>query len=227
MTKRNHFRCTFCSATFVTEDRYIKHNCKHMKRAEEMKSPIGQAAWAFYQSWMKAYHRMVPSIDSFTKSKFYQSFIRFATHVKKLNIPDPEAFIALMKEKDISPTIWTNDQVYAIYLEFLDRRASPTSQAKITINTLFKIADACECEVSEVFDMLTGNEIIILLRERRLSPWILLVSKKFKQMLIKNVTDEQRIIMESIIRPNYWIQKFKKCPEDVETMRKYVEELDI
>ena len=73
MTKRNHFRCSFCNATFVTEDRYIKHNCKHMKRAEEMKSPIGQAAWAFYQAWMKAYHRMVPNIDSFTKSKFYQS----------------------------------------------------------------------------------------------------------------------------------------------------------
>ena len=225
--KRNHFKCTYCGSTFVTEDRYLKHHCKQMKRAEEMKSPIGQGAWAFYQAWMKAYKRMVPHIDSFTKSKYYQSFIRFAEHVKKLNIPDPEAFIALMKDKDISPTIWTNDQVYAMYLEYLDRRASPTSQAQITIDTLFKIADAADCETSEVFDILTGNEIIVLLRERRLSPWILLFSKKFKNMLIHNVTDEQRIIMESIIRPRYWTAKFKKRPEDVATMRKYVEELDI
>ena len=224
---KEHFRCTYCSATFVMEDRYLRHYCKQMQRVDEMKTPLGQAAWSFYEAWMKAYRRMVPSSESFLKSKYYQSFVRFATHVKKLQLPDPKAFIQLVKEKDISPTIWTNDQVYAIYLEFLDRKASPVSQAQITINTLFKIADAAECEVGEVFDILEPNEMITLLRERRVSPWILLFSKKFKEMLINRVSDEQRIIMESIIRPQYWTIKFSKYPKDVDTMRKYVEELDI
>jgi hypothetical protein len=75
--------------------------------------------------------------------------------------------------------------------------------------------------------MLEPNEVIVLLRERQLSPWILLFSKKFKEMLVNRVSDEQRIIMESIIRPQYWTTKFKKLPNDVATMRKYVEELDI
>jgi hypothetical protein len=136
---KDRFQCKFCNGTFVTEDRYLKHYCKHMQRADEIQTPIGQGAWAFYQAWMKAYRRMVPHIDTFTKSKYYQSFIRFATNVKRLNIPDPESFIALMKEKDISPTIWGNDQVYALYIEYLDRRATPVSQAKVTINTLFNI----------------------------------------------------------------------------------------
>ena len=170
---------------------------------------------------------MVPSAQSFLKSKYYQSFFRFAQRVKKLNIPDVNAFIMLMKEKDISPTIWTNDQVYAIYLEYLDRRASPISQAKITIDTLFKISEAAECDVSEIFDILEPNEVITLLRERRFSPWILLFSHKFKHLLIHKASDEQRIIMESIIRPQYWAGKFKKNPNDVELMKKYVDELDI
>jgi len=143
---KERFSCNYCTATFVTEDRYVKHYCKQMQRIDELQTPTGQAAWAFYQRWMKAYRRMVPHIDSFSKSKYYQSFVRFAESVKRLNIPDPEAFINLMKEKDISPTIWTNDQVYALYLEFLDRRATPISQAKITINTIFNIADAADCE---------------------------------------------------------------------------------
>jgi len=224
---KDHYDCKFCGAKFVTEIRYVNHKCKQMKRDEEFRLPIGQAAWGFYEKWMKAYRRMVPGPDSFLKSKYYQSFIRFATHVKKLNLPDPDAFITLMKEKDISPTIWTNDQVYAIYLEFLDRRATPLSQARITINTLFNIADAAECEVSEIFDIIQPNELIVLLRERRLSPWLLLFSKKFKTLLIHKASDEQRIIMESIIRPRYWTEKFKKCPNDVAMMRKYAEELDI
>ena len=227
MTIQQHFSCKYCNAKFVTEERYLRHRCKQMERDEEMKTPIGQAAWAFYQAWMKAYRRMVPGIDSFTKSKYYRSFVRFAEQVKRLNIPDPESFIALMKDKDINPTIWTNDQVYAMYLEYLDRRATPLSQAKITINTLFDVAEAAECEVNEVFNVLQPNEVIMLLRERQLSPWILLFSAKFKDMLINRVSDEQRIIMESIIRPQYWGMKFKKCPNDVETMRKYVKELGI
>jgi len=225
--KKEHFECSYCSAKFVTEDRYLKHHCKQMQRNEEFRTPIGQAAWLFYQKWMKAYKRMVPNSQSFLKSKYYQSFNRFAQRVKKLNFPDVDAFVALMKEKDISPTLWTNDQVYAIYLEYLDRRASPLSQAKVTIDTLFKIADAAECEVNEIFDILQPNEVITLLRERRLSPWILLFSPKFKELLIHQTSDEQRIIMESIIRPHYWVDKFGKQPNDVEMMKKYVEELDI
>jgi hypothetical protein len=198
-----------------------------MQRDEEFRTPIGQASWLFYQKWMKAYKRMVPNPQSFLKSKYYQSFNRFAKRAKKLNFPDTDAFIALMKEKDISPTLWTNDQVYAIYLEYLDRRASPLNQAKITIDTLFKISEAAECEVGEVFEILQPNEVITLLRERRISPWILLFSLKFKELLIHTASDEQRIIMESIIRPHYWVDKFKKHPNDVEMMKKYVGELGI
>lgn len=225
--KQDHFRCKFCEATFTTESRYLKHYCKQMKRDEELKTPLGQAAWHYYQDWMKAYRRMAPSIESFAKSKYYRSFYRFAEHVKKLNIPDIQAFINLMKEKDISPTIWTNDQVYALYLEYLDRRASPIRQAKITIDTLFKIADAADCDVGDVFEVLYPNEVITLLRQRQLSPWILLFSAKFKDFLVNKTTNEQQIVMESIIRPQYWSQKFQKSHDYIETMKTYVKELNL
>ena len=225
--KERHFECKFCKNKFVHEERYLKHRCKHMERAEEIQTQTGQMAWLYYQKWMKAYRRMVPAIESFMVSKYYQCFIRFTKHAQKLNLPDIDTFILLMKKEDISPTIWTNDQVYSIYLEYLDRRAAPAHQAKITVNTLFKIADEKECDVSEVFEILEPNEVIDLLRERRLSPWLILFSGKFKQMLINETTTEQRIIMETIIRPKYWAEKFTKHASDVELMKKYIEELGL
>lgn len=225
--KKDRYRCKFCEATFVQEQRYIKHRCKQMLRDEEFRTLLGQAAWSHYQKWMKAYRRLVPAPSTFLSSKYYQSFIRFAKHVQALHIPDVDSFIYLMKERDISPTIWTNDQVYTIYLEYLDRRASPEEQAKITITTLFKIADAAECDVGNVFGVLEPNEVISLLQERRLSPWLLLYSSKFKDMLLNKTSPEQRIIMETIIRPQYWVKKFEKHPEGVKLMKKYVEELGI
>lgn len=198
-----------------------------MARDEEFRTPIGQAAWIYYQEWMKAYRRQVPRSQAFLHSKFYSSFVRFARFVKKVHLPEPKTFIWLMKEKDISPTIWNNDQVYAIYLEFLDRQGDPKKAAETTINTLFDIADAARCDVSEVFGVLTPSETIQLLRERRLSPWILLHSKKFLQFFVECVSSEERIIIESIIRPKYWGEKFKKRADDVALMKMYVTELNL
>lgn len=225
--KERRFECQFCGSRFVSEERFLKHKCKQMARDEEFRTPIGQAAWNYYQEWMKAYRRQVPRANAFLHSKFYSSFVRFAKFAKKVHLPEPKSFIWLMKDKDISPAIWNNDQVYALYLEFLDRQGDPKKAAETTINTLFDVAEAADCEVGDVFDAMTPSEVIQLLRERRLSPWVLLNSRKFMKFFVERVSPEERIIMESIIRPNYWGEKFKKLTSEVELMRKYVSELNI
>ncbi len=193
-----------------------------MKRDEEFRTSEGQAAWLHYQTWMKAYRRLVPNSSAFLQSKYYNSFIKFALFVKSAHIPDVETYVWLMKERDVSPTIWTNDQVYGLYLEFMDRKLAPMKHAQITVDTLLDIADDFQCEAEDVFDHLSPNEVIQLLRQRRLSPWILLHSGKFKQFFIHAVSPEERIIMESIIRPPYWAEKFKTCESDVVQMKKFV-----
>jgi hypothetical protein len=198
-----------------------------MKREEEFRSVQGQSAWIYYQEWMKANRRQVPKSTSFLHSQFFNSFMRFSAFVKRVHLPDPKTFILIMAQKQISPTMWLADEVYAQYLEHLDRRGDPNKIAEITVNTLFDIADALQCDVNEVFNHLTANEVIQLLRERRLSPWILLNSGKFKKFFINSTSPEERIIMESIIRPEYWADKFKKQPNNVEMMKMYVSELKL
>lgn len=197
-----------------------------MLREDEIQTPIGQSAWALYQDWMTAYKRVAPSTSIFLTSKYYATFIKFAKYIKELNIPDIDIFIALMKEKDISPTIWTNDEVYALYLEYLDRRISPIKQAEITINTLFKLSDEYECDVADVFNKVHPNETLQLIRSRRISPWLLMHSAAFKKLMIR-CTPEQRSLFEALIRPQYWKYKFDKNPEIGKMMKKYAEEMGI
>lgn len=223
----DNFECSYCGNTFVREKNYLDHYCEQMRRSEEIKTPIGQAAWSYYQRWLKAYKKMPPSIQTFMKSRYYKSFVRFAKHVQKMGIPDVDLFIRLMKEKDIGPQLWTNDQVYSMYIERLDRKSSPLKQAEITINTLFKIADAAQVEVSQVFDVLKPNEVIQLVRQRQLSPWLLLFSQKFRSMLANEMDHQQRIVMDSLVRPAYWSEKFDQNPDMVKNMKKYVQELGI
>ena len=198
-----------------------------MKRDEEIKTVAGMAAWSFYQKWMKINRRQPPKLPAFVHSKFYNSFIKFATYSRKVSIPDPDAYIWLMKERDIPPVLWATDEAYAEYLEFTDRRGDPKKQADITIKTMFKFADAFGCEVSELFNNFKPSEVIQLMRERRLSPWILLNSSKFMHFFANTVGSEDRIIIETIIRPKYWAEKFTKHPQDVKLMKLYVGELNL
>lgn len=221
------FECSYCNQQFVLESRFLKHYCREMQRADEFKTPIGQAAWSFYKQWMKAHKRTVHKSESFLNSKYYKAFVDFARFVKRVGLPRPETFIWLMKERKISPTLWTNDEVYSMYLEFLDRKSSPLTQASITIDTLFKIADTIDINVDQIFDILTANEILQFIRKRQMSPWFLLHSKKFREFIKNKITKEEQTIFESMVRPSYWKEKFRKYPEDVEKIRRYVKELNL
>lgn len=221
------YQCTFCGTRFVSEDRFMKHRCKEMIRDEEFRSADGQTAWMYYQKWMKAYRRLVPNSKSFLHSKFFGSFYKFAQFVKKVQIPDTDAFIKLMKDKDISPTLWTNDQVYALYLEYVDRIVPPLKHAEITINTLFDVAEEHGIDVADVFTVIKPNDLIQLLRQRKVSPWILLNSPKFRDFFVRKTTSEEKVILESIIRPSYWKKKFSTNPTSLTVMKTYVSELHL
>lgn len=200
-----------------------------MVREERLRTSIGQAAWQFYQDWFRYQRKRVPDDRAFLKSQYFESFIRFAEFVRNTSLPSPDIFVKLMIEKNYTPTMWLIDSVYAQYMEHLELRASPQVHAEITVETLMAIADAAECDVSEVFDVMTGSEVIELVRQRKLSPWVLLLSDKFKEFLINlhKKNREQYIVLESLIRYQHWMKRFEKRPDDVRYMKKIVAELGL
>lgn len=225
--KEKHYKCHFCGKRFLHEKRFIAHNCTAMRRFEKLQTPLGQAAWQYYQDWMKLQRKRVPETKAFLKSRFYESFNRFSIHVKKLNLPNPHTFMRLMVDNGFDPTMWTTDPVYAIYMEHLDMVASPHEHAQITVDTILQVADALECDTGDIFAELTANEVIELIKERKMSPWVLLHSTKFMIFYQDVATPEQRILLEALVRYDYWVTQFAKKPKDVELMKDIVKEMNL
>ena len=205
----------------------MKHKCKPMIRDENLRTPLGQAAWLFYQEWMRLQRKRVPNEKSFLKSSYYESFNRFSKNVKKLHLPSPQMFMKLMVERGFPPTMWTSNDTYAIYMEHLDLIAPPTERAKITIDTLDYLADTLGCDTGNIFAELNANEVIELIKERKLSPWILLHSNKFKLFFRDRTTPEQRVVLEAVIRYPYWSGQFQKQPKMTNFMLNVVKEMNL
>lgn len=224
---KHRLQCQFCSKSFAREDRYLAHECKLMKRDHEFKTPVGQAAWGFYQRWLKSQRKTVPSPDTFLSSKFYMSFIKFARFSQQVQLPDVDAFIQLMKDKDFSPVMWTTHEVYTRYIEHLDRTSTPLKQAKTSVDTICRYAEDHRIDTSQFFDTLNAGELIDLLSKRKLSPWLLMFSVKFKEMYISRSTSEQKIKIDTFFRNGYWKKKLEKHSQDKELLKKYVQELGL
>ena len=224
--KTKHFVCPYCNGKFVNETKYLRHTCRAMLREQELQTVPGKAAFSLYQKWMLLNKKMAPTIEQFAGSKFYSTFIKFAQFVQTHHIPDPNLYVKLMIENNYPPAMWILDDVYSLYLEYVERRTTAEQQAKITVNTLWRLAKREECDTGEIFNYLTHAEVLMLLKQRQISPWLLLCSAKFRGFLLK-ATDEQKILLEAIIKPDFWFERFQKYPEDRDKMKDYVKELDL
>lgn len=223
----HNFKCGYCEKNFTAEWMIESHKCKQMRRAELLQTVSGQAAYDAYQTWMLCQKRVVARAESFLDSRFFNSFNKFIAWANTVGLPDHKMFIKAMVEKQISPMIWTNDEVYTIFVEFFDHKISPMDHARIAVDTILDLCEEYECNNGEIFDRVDANVVITLLRQRKLSPWILLNSKKFKNFFVNRTSEHQKIILQTLIRPEHWKEIFEKKPDIVIAVKSIIGEMGL
>lgn len=219
------FRCEFCGQTYQRENAFLKHTCEAMERAAIFETPIGQSAFLLYQRWWSLRRRIPPNATKFKESSQFRAMVKFAKFVKqtKLNV---DVYLEMVVSLQLSPEHWQRDDVYVRYLEYIDKTMSGTDQIKMCVDFLMRMADAIDCDTSEVFSYILPTEMMQFVRDRKLSPWILLHSKTFKEWLIAQDQDVQ-LRLQDLIRPMYWVMRFQKEPDTVSAAKRVAKALGI
>ena len=209
-----NYECGYCHRFFTRESAFMKHECTQMRRSTEIQTPLGQAAYSLYGKWMRSHNRVVPTIQTFATSKYYNTFIKIANFIKRVNLVDVDTFVRLMKDKQIQPCLWTDDRTYVLFVEYMDRHVDPMTRVEIMLTEMQDLAEEFNCDISTVFDHMTPNDCIELLRSRAFTPWVLPHMKQFKRMF-KKADPEHRQMLETFIRPAYWQLQYSRHPEIV------------
>jgi hypothetical protein len=182
--KKPLWHCEFCTRDFVQEKSFMSHRCKDRERIEELRSPIGQGAYAAYSEWMKIKKRSVPSIEVFSTSTLYSTFIKFAEHVQKTSIPNVKQFIKLMVQHgDVTPGLWCRDNVYAMYLEWYDQGFPPEIQVLESLQFTKELSLDFNVNISDIFKSVPVDTLVLYIKRRKLSTWFLASSKVFRSHL--------------------------------------------
>lgn len=204
----------------------MKHECSQMIRAKEIQTVDGQRAYSLYKLWLEKQKRKAPPIETFCSSSYYTSFLKFAAWTRETGIPSPDKYVEMMVKEKISPALWRRSEAYQIYLEYNDKLSSPIDQATITIETILTIAEGLECHPGQIFERFKVGEILELVQQRRLSPWLLFCSKSFKGWVSTLDQHDRQLLMKGI-GVDYWAMKLERAPEDVKNLRELAESLGI
>ena len=214
----SEFVCKYCEREFKRESAFIKHKCKERERAELMDSYDGKRAYLYYELWMKSYNRKVPSIDIFTTSQFFTAFVKFSKYVERVALYSPEQFIKLMREMDISPTLWEDAELYNVYQSWLDMRHNPMELINTSVETLFDLTEIFKCQsIKDAIYKLHPRELIQLIRTRKISLYLILCSSVFKDV-ISSMDIHDRKEITGMMNVDYISRKFdsdKKLHSDV------------
>lgn len=201
--------CSFCHKTFSYEKSFMTHVCKEKTRFEEVRTPIGQAAFACYNQWMKLTKKGIQKIETFTSSSKYVTFIKFANYCKRLNINSEEFISFIIKHHpDISPALWCNEDVFSLYSIYLDRKCPPYEQVDKSLSFIIKQSEIKEIKVQDFFNSISFNELINFIKQKKISPWYIYTSKLGVSKLLSFSEDELQIF-ESAIKAHIWKDIFE------------------
>lgn len=221
------FECQFCGAQFLSQENLDDHRCREMERFDELETTAGMQAFRCYQIWFKARGFRPPQKRAFVSSPLYNSFFRYIKYKRKMGIPDDKIYIGIMAEENILPQNWYNDDIYRYAMKKFDSEFDPKTHARITLVTLDRLAKKFDCEISQVFDHLRPSDTIKLIQSRNLSPWVLLLSPRFKKYLHEETTKEERMMISSAMNIKHWKMMFELKKNKVPETKDYIKQLNL
>lgn len=225
---KKRFKCSYCDQRYVRESAFLAHRCKRMIREEEARTIEGKMAWHCYCLWLQKAKRFTPTFDTFMESAQYTQFMKFAIFARAVQVADVQAYISIMiSENSIPPLMWTTPDAHSLYLCKLDRVVSPMHMVGISVDTLLELSETYNVGVSGIFDVVSPNEIIRLIQRRKLSQWLVLKSPKFIRFYMGNTSNEERVILDTLINVDFWYGKFSKHPDEIKLIKDIVIELNI
>lgn len=223
----NSLTCEFCDKIFVREKNYLKHKCEKMRRYDLFNTVDGQLAFLAFNNWRKFKKYPPVPVEVFANSRYFNAFNRFAEYSRQQSIPDKIGYIKLMADKDIPPFYWTDYDVYDVFVKTFDESYPVDKKIEISIETLREISERYECALSDVFNNIPPIDLLKLITSRRISPWLLLPSKKFKTFLLCNTTGEERMLFNTFIDISKWKKDFEKNPDLVTMIKQLNDKLGI
>jgi hypothetical protein len=223
------YSCGHCGKVFMQEKTLFVHVCEQKRRhiAKNEKHVV-----LAFDTFQRFYKRAQPNskqektYEDFCKSSYYNAFVKFGSFVSNVNPLYPEKFIDYVVCSGVKLDHWCRDELYIQYVVDLIKRETVETALQRSIQTMMSWADLHNAQWNHYFLYVSLSRACYDIKDGKISPWLVLNSVNGKSMLQK-FSDDQLGHIQNIIDPQFWVNKFKKLPADVQLVKDVVKESNI
>jgi hypothetical protein len=223
------YTCGYCNKGFMQEKTLFVHVCEQKRRAlakTEKHVVLGFDTFQRFYKQAQPNSKQNKNYEDFSKSPYYNSFVKFGSFVSNVNPLYPERFIDYVVSSGVKLDHWCRDELYEQYVFDLIKREPVETALERSISHMLAWANDNNAQWNHYFHYVSLSRACYDIKDGKISPWLILNSTSGKTMLQK-LNDEQLMHIQNIIDPPFWVSKFKKLPADVALVKEVVKESNI
>jgi hypothetical protein len=223
-----NYKCEYCGKFFAKEKTFMVHICEKKRRYLSRNEKHVQTGLLTFQRFFDFAQKGTSSktFDDFVNSSYYTAFVKFGSFLVNTAPIYPERFIDYIIKSGVKLDHWCRDELYEKYISELIKIEPADGAIQRTIQTMMNWGEKNSSPWEHYFKYVHLNRATHDIKEGLISPWILLNSKSGKELL-RRMTDEQLSIIESVIDPTFWSNRFKSLSADVDLVKDVIKEAGI
>lgn len=228
LTTNKPYVCQYCNHGYSRESTMQTHVCEQKRRALAQHEKHVVLGFDVYQRFFKLTQNTKhdKSYEDFSKSPYYNAFVKFGSFVNNVNPLYPDHFINYVIKSGVKLDHWCRDELYDKYVVDLIRTENVETALDRSINHMMKWADNNNSLWNHYFLYVSLSRFTFDVKDGKISPWLVLNSQTGKSLL-KELNDQQLLMISSAIDPQFWMAKFKRLPIDVDLVKQVVKESNL
>ena len=223
------YTCGHCGKGFMQEKTLSVHVCEQKRRYIARKDKhviLGFDTFQRFYKFNQPSSKQEKTYEDFSKSPYYNAFVKFGSFVSNVNPLYPERFIQWIVQSGVKLDHWCRDELYEQYVLDLIKSETVETALERSISHMMSWGEANSAQWNHYFHYVSLSRACYDIKDGKISPWIILNSASGKTMLQK-FNDEQLASIQNIIDVPFWLSKFKRLASDVDLVRQVVKESNI
>lgn len=220
--------CQYCKSKFAKEKTLSVHVCEQKRRALAQHEKHVVLGFDTYLQFYKKTQNFdgTKTYEEFSKSPYYNAFIKFGSFVNNVNPLYPEKFIEYVVTSGVKLDHWCRDELYEKYVLYLIKHESVETALERGIKHMISWADSNQAQWNHYFLYVNLNRAMYDIKDGKISPWLILNCKNGKELLQK-FNDDQLNHISNVVDIPFWLSKFKKLPADVDLAKQIIKESNL
>lgn len=220
--------CKYCNRSFKKISTLQTHICVKKRRATEPETAgfrLGLYSFnRFYE--LAGVSRGAKTKDDYINSPYYIDFAKFGNYLDSLRPLYVEKYIEFVILNGVKLKDWCNDNTYSVYIDDIIKKEPADSATERTIEFIVNWSTAHNTNFTEFFNDISANEAAQHISMGRISPWVIYLSKG-GQHLVSQFTADHKKIIGQLLDPGFWMRKFRRENDDLEYIRKLLEDVGL